>query len=160
MFFLEFPLPGFLAFLGAKSSFLQKKCSTPLSIAFNIFNNLYGIKYQPSIFISEVWLIWTIQVLSYIIIRKDSFQKSLFGLPNFLGHTYYLKHILKVNGYTECSLIIVFFRQFQNIFRTQASLGFSSVCTPGFMLGLPDGRYNTCAAAASELVEFRKITTF
>ena len=41
---------------------------------------------------------------------------------------------------TGCSSSIVFFRQFQNIFRTLASLGFCSVCSPDFMLGPLDGR--------------------
>ena len=36
---------------------------------------------------------------------------------------------------TGCLLNIVFFRKFQSIFRALASLGFSSVCTPDFMLG-------------------------
>ena len=61
--------------------------------------------------------------------------------------------------YTGCLLkIVVFFRKFQNIFRTLASLGFSSVCTPDFMLGPLNGRQKTSAAA--ELAELRKITTF
>ena len=49
--------------------------------------------------------------------------------------------------HTECSLNIVFFRKFQNIFRTLASLGFSSVRTPDFILGPLNGRQNTSAAA-------------
>ena len=41
---------------------------------------------------------------------------------------------------TECSLNIVFFQKFQNIFRTLASLGFPSVGTSDFMLGPLNGR--------------------
>ena len=51
--------------------------------------------------------------------------------------------------YTGCSLKMVVFRKSQNIFRTLASLGFSSVCTPDFML-----------SAAAQLAELRKITRF
>ena len=54
---------------------------------------------------------------------------------------------------TECSLNIVFFLRFWNIFQTMASLGFPSV-----WVSLHNGRSNTSAAA--ELAEFRKITTF
>ena len=53
---------------------------------------------------------------------------------------------------TGCSLNIVFFQRFWNLFRTLASLGFPSVS-----VSVHNGRSNT--SAASELAEFRKITT-
>ena len=48
--------------------------------------------------------------------------------------------------------ILCFFRKFQNIFRTLASLGFPALCTP------LKGRQNTSAAA--ELAKFRKNPKF
>ena len=63
--------------------------------------------------------------------------------------------------YTGCSLNIVFFQTFWNIFRTLVSLclPWVSVCVHWTSrLDRHDGRSNTSAAA--ELAEFRKITTF
>ena len=60
---------------------------------------------------------------------------------------------LLFNSYTGCSLNIVFFPSFFYIFRTLASLGFTSV-----LVSVHNGRSNTSAAAA-ELAELRKITT-